>query len=68
MERIYLKNNDKEKILIDGEELSHIEILLYKKKIGIVRKNIETSFHNKVYERMYYEIRKKKIVLKNPKK
>ena len=38
-------------------------------KVGIVREDyLSANFLNKVYEWMYYEIRRKRLILKNPKK
>lgn len=38
-------------------------------KVGIVREDyLSSNFLNKVYEYMYYEVRRKRLILKNPKK
>lgn len=64
---IYLKNNYNGKITINRK--SNININEYKNKIVLIRKNmLNKYFQGKVYESMYYEIKRKGLVLKNPKK
>ena len=64
---IYLKNNYNGKITINRK--SNININEYKNKIVIIKKNmLKKYFQGKVYESMYYEIKRKGLVLKNPRK
>ncbi len=47
------------------DEIKRTNIL----KVGIVKEDYLTlNFFNKVYEWMYYEVRRKRLILKNPKK
>ena len=47
------------------DEIKRANIL----KVGIVKEDYLTlNFFNKVYEWMYYEVRRKRLILKNPKK
>ena len=69
MEIIWLKNNYQGEIIIDNKKIESKDINKYKKKISIIREeNKERWFHNTIYENMYYEIRRKNLCLKNPKK
>ena len=64
---IYLKNNYNGKITINRK--SNININDYKEKIVLIKKNmLNKYFQGKVYELMYYEIKRKGLVLKNPRK
>lgn len=66
---IYLKNNYKGKITIDRKNITSTEINNHKKKISIVKENmLNNYFQGKVYETMYYEIKRKSLSLKNPRK
>lgn len=64
---ICLKNKYNGKITINRK--SNININEYKNKISIIRKNtLNKYFQGKVYETMYYEIKRKGLILKNPRK
>lgn len=64
---IYLKNNHKGKITINRK--SNININEYKNKISILKKDmLNKYFQRKVYEVMYYEIKRRGLILKNPRK
>ena len=64
---IYLKNNYNGKVTINRK--SNININEYKSKISIIKKNkLNKYFQGKVYETMYYEIKRKGLILKNPRK
>lgn len=64
---IYLKNNYNGKIIINRK--SSININEYKNKIVLIKKNmLNKYFQGKVYESMYYEIKRKGLILKNPRK
>ena len=64
---IYLKNNYNGKITINRK--SNININEYKNRIVIIKKNmLNKYFQGKVYESMYYEIKRKGLALKNPRK
>ena len=67
--KICLKNKRKTKIMIDKKELSKQEEKKYKEKIKIVEENINIFyFQYKVYEYLYYEIKRSLIPFENPKK
>lgn len=69
IEIINLKRNYKGHILINNQELIKKNLELYKKKINIIPIKLEYEpFLENVYQLMEYEIRRKKIKLKNPEK
>ena len=69
IEILNLKNNYQGKIFINGKEILKEDINTYKRKIGIVKERIDRNYYqNKVYELMYYEIRRKGLKINNPKK
>ena len=69
VEIIKLKNNSIGTIAINEKIINKQDINKYKSKISIVSTNIEKKyFQIKVYELIYYEIRRKKIKIKNPRK
>ncbi len=54
---------DTEELIIDNIKKNNIL------KVGVVKEDyLSSNFLNKVYEWMYYEIRRKRLILKNPKK
>ena len=69
VDTIYLKNHYNGRILIDNTILKRDKINEYKNKISIIKENmLNNYFQTKVYELMYYELTRKEISLKNPKK
>lgn len=66
---INLKPSYKGKIISNGKEIEKNELEIYKKKINIIPKELENNnFIENVYQLMDYEIRRKKLILKNPEK
>ena len=64
-----LKNNSIGKILINEKEINKQDINKYKKKINVVEDTLDRNyFQTKVYELIYYEIRRKGLKLSNPRK
>ena len=64
-----LKNNSIGKILINEKEINKQDINKYKKKINVVEDTLDRNyFQTKVYELIYYEIRRKGLKLNNPQK
>lgn len=54
---------DTEELIIDNIKKNNIL------KVGVVKEDyLSSNFLNKVYEWMYYKIRRKRLILKNPKK
>lgn len=69
LEILFLKNTYQGTILIDNEPLSKEEINIYKKKISIINQVLQVPFYQKtILEIMYDEIRRKDLVIKDPKK
>ena len=69
VDTIYLKNHYNGRILIDNTILKRDKINEYKNKISVIKENmLNNYFQTKVYELMYYELTRKEISLKNPKK
>lgn len=68
-EIVFLKNEYDGKIIINNEEIKSDEILKYKKQISIIKDDFPNNYYNNnVYELMYYEIRRRRITLKDPTK
>ena len=69
MDILFLKNKYTGSIIIDEKEIDKKDINNYKKKIIMIKEFIPSFFQNKkIFEYMYYEIRRKNLKLKNPKK
>ena len=67
--QIYLKRKDKSKIYINGEALTTKERNKFKKLIYVVEEDMNLlEYQQKVYERMYLEVQRKRLTLKDPKK
>ena len=66
-EVIGLKENKQGTIKIDNKRIPKEEIKKYKKAISVIKEEIDSYIEKmKVYEAMYYEIRRKSISLKDP--
>ena len=65
-----LNNSNKYPIslIVDKKNITKKEINDYKTRISIIKDKDINYFQNTIYECMYYEIRRKKLALKNPKK
>ena len=69
IEIILLKHKYKGKVIINNQELTKENINNYKRKIYIIKEQIDKKYYSyKVYEYMYEEIKRKKIEIKDPKK
>ena len=69
LEILTLKHKYKGKITINNQELLEEDINSYKKKIVLIKEQIEKDYYNtKVYECMYQEIKRKKLGICDPKK
>ena len=66
---IKLRKNYKGKIIFNNEEIGKENITFYKKKITVIKEELEYSYYtNTIYELMKNEIKRKRISLKNPEK
>lgn len=66
---INLKRSHKGKIFIDNQEVLKNDIESYKRKINVIYSELEyATFIENIYQLLEYEIRRKKLVLKNPEK
>ncbi len=64
-----LKPTSKGKIIINNKEIPNTEINDYKRKISIVKSQMDKEWYAyKVYECIYQEIKRKKIPIKDPQK
>ena len=69
MDIIKLKRNYKGKILIDDQELTNDKLLIYQKKIDIIKEELDyASFTENVYQLLSYEVRRKNLILKDAEK
>ena len=66
---IKLRKNYKGKSIFNNEEIGKENITFYKKKITVIKEELEYSYYtNTIYELMKNEIKRKRISLKNPEK
>ena len=66
---INLKRSHKGKIFIDNQEVLKNDIESYKRKINVIYSELEyATFIENIYQLLEYEIRRKKLVLRNPEK